>query len=440
LDFSPVFLTYGLILFSTVLLTINLIAKSYIKGLLTIIYLWWFLFLIIAASTFFGNFAISFHTILLYVVFFLMLQISVVLCNSFDFFKSSNKRKTLVSSSLYRYVSVITIFFVAPIVIFLFFRFLYILRTGISNTWLYRSDVFGLAGRESILFVTNLNAFIYANTIAPLLFFILIFGTLFYILRGKYLLLICSYILIALDTAMMMGRFGFYYIFFSLLFIAIFNYKRFFIRKNSILRNSIMIFLGLNILLIPLIVLSIYRSGSVEDFKKKVLGADIINYHIASIGILNLELNNPKSIIHVRSYGRSTLGSVERLMLIGLSHLGIKGTPQGDLNGEYLHENRLIGYTREGRPMHYNAFGSIFFSMYRDGGIPFISICGIMFGLFLNYFSGLFKKGNMFAGVILMHLFFILIFGIFQPFTSGPISISLLLTCAIFPLARIKLS
>lgn len=333
-------------------------------------------------------------------------------------------------------IFLISILIVFPIVSFLFLRFVYIIWTQISNFEIYRSDVFGLAGRESILFVTNLNAFIYANTVGPLLFFILFYGTSSYILTNKLKILIISYLLIAMDTTMMMGRFGFYYILFSILFILIIKLQRGRQRAKKIIKDSLYASVIFGTLIVSLVMLSIYRSGGVNDFKKKVLSGDLINYHIASFGIVNLELNNPNSIIHSPSYGRSTLGSIERWTLLGLKNFGISGTPQGDLNGEYLHENRLIGYTRDGRPMLYNAFGSIFFSMYRDGGNIFISLCGVICGVMIFIFSSRFRMGELFSGVLLAHIFFVLIFGIFQPITSGPISLSFLLSIGVFSLSR----
>nr|WP_082280490.1 O-antigen polymerase [Leptospira interrogans] len=250
--------------------------------------------------------------------------------------------------------------------------------------------------------------------------FVLRCGILFTIKKMRILIL--GAILTIMETLMFLGRFGFYYVLIVLilvLMIKVFRNRKSFLNSISL----IYIFIATCILLGVFFMSALRNSNRQFDFRE-FLNIYIIDYHTESFSIFDSELKDEKSLLHERTYGRASLGTLESSFSVALAffRIPLRIQVQSDLIGGYLNKNRIIGYSKDGRPKEYNAFGSVLFTLYKDGGIPFIIGMGILFGFCVAKFSKSFISLNPYYVSLLASLFFIGIFGIFKPVMAEQIT------------------
>lgn len=395
---------------------ILLVFYSSKKGMgLLIVLTWWGILNVITYFSLSGLFLISNETQLVYFLFFTFFVISFLLAEKLLHFIQFKKTNLNVTVSLYRFLSNLTLFVLLPIQILFTIRAIYLISFVMTPSY-YRSDVFGLmTGTSTLFFNSILVAKAHAFIIGPLQFVIFFAGFSFFINRKKKGLLVLGTILIVLDALMMFGRFGYHYLILSLLFYFLLsgrigNFQK---KKKVILSTLVLI----TILLFTVVKVTNNRGDSnlIKIFKTYV-----ITYHTESFIIFDTELKNPNSILHEYTYGLSTFGGVERYLIPIINQLGFKLVSQTDIVGGYLHQNFLIGYDEHLKPLLFNAYGSNFFTMYRDGGLIAVSIFGILFGLFFSFYSESLKSKDPIDFAIFYGFLFILIYGVFQPTVLGP--------------------
>ncbi|RHX91215.1 oligosaccharide repeat unit polymerase [Leptospira yasudae] len=333
--------------------------------------------------------------------------------------KIANKRKE-------KYYFIFLCLFISPIVTFFFLKSLYIqFLTNESMPSDYRSMAFGLFG-ESILFGKNIYLYYYASIIQPLLYASLFLGVAFLLRYKKKRILLFAFFLVAMDTLMLLGRFGFYYILIILVLILVI----------VIFRNPKAIFgsvaVKATLVSILLIVLFVFTLGYMRSAKRtfnfsEFVNVYIIDYHTESFSMFDHELKEESSTLHQRTYGRTSLGGIERMVTFALNRVFKTSIPaESNLLGENLHKSRLLGYTFDGKEKYYNAFGSVLFNLYKDGGIVFIIFMGILFGYLVSKYSASFISLNAYSLSMLAALFFIGIFGIFKPILSESLQMTIL--------------
>ncbi|TGM56528.1 O-antigen polymerase [Leptospira adleri] len=403
------------------------------KGLVLIfIQSYWFFWMFVSSLSLTGLFVPSNRT---YFLFIGMLS-SITLGAALFYFIS--RRKTNISrefNSFFKltdlekggYFFVFILLTVFPIVLFFFVRSIWLQQLpGAPYPALFRDLAFGLNG-ESILFWKSKYLYYYSLSVSPLILASLFLGTAYYLKHNQRRILILAIFLVIMDTLMMLGRFGFYYI--LLMGFLILAVKCLHDWRNIIGSFSIGKFAGGILILFALVFLvgslrSIERKFDVREF----IDVYIIDYHTESFVMFDVELNDKNSLIHKTTYGRASLGGIERgfSFALALFRVPFYFQVQSDLIGGYLHKNRLLGYTQDGKPKHYNAFGSVLFSLYKDGGIFFIVLMGAVFGFSISKLSFSLLSLNVYSFSLLTSLLFIGVFGLFQPVLGGPILLTFL--------------
>lgn len=395
---------------------------------------YWFFWMFISSLSLTGLFIPSNFTYYLYIMLLSSLTIGVGLYRVYFTFKEKKQNVNEKSFSFFGieeerkefYYFVFILIFVFPIVLFFLLKSLYLnLSPDAMPPSLFRAHAFGVHG-DSILFGKNKYLYYYSLAINPMILATLFLGVGFYLSLEKKRILILGSTLVAMDTLMMLGRFGFYYILIMLFLILLIKFLR---DRQSILK----LFTFPRLIGFGLVFILIFSIGTLRSSEKKIdvkefINVFIIDYHTESFSMFDHELKDKDSLLHERTYGRSSLGGIERgfSFLLGLFRIPFQFQVQSDLIGGYLHKNRLLGYTSDGQPKEYNAFGSVLFSLYKDGGIPFTLLLGTLFGFLISKYSQSMISLKPFQLSILASLLFIGIFGLFQPVLGGPILLSIL--------------
>lgn len=377
-------------------------------------FLWWIFWDILAIITISGFFPPGFKTQSVILLFFLGLYLGIKFKNQIfikPFVKLSNWKKNEIA--LESFLFKVILLFMTPVLSFFLIRTLYLLNTKFSQVE-YRAEVFGLiTGSSELFFNNNLLSFLYWNTMEPLLWTTLIIGCLYSIKYQKNRILIVSFAFFIMHSISTVGRFGFHYCILTIFTLVMIK----FIIKRINLNKRIFLTIISSIIILIILILVIRPGNSIQYF----IDTYLIGYHTLSFSLLDHELNNPKSIIFDRTLGSSFWTGILNIPSYIATRLGFGWIHEGDIIGTYLHENKLLGFNLNGIPFYHNAFGTIFFSMYRDGGLLGILIYGLFFGYIFALTSKGLRNYNLNYLLISLTLYYILIYGIFQPFTMGPI-------------------
>ncbi|EMP81409.1 O-antigen polymerase [Leptospira santarosai] len=396
--------------------------------ILLLIQAYWFFWMFLSSFSLTGLFIPSNYTYSLYIMLLSSVTTGAGVAKFWDI-KMQNKTR-LMPRSLFglltkdkeKYYFYFILIFILPIVLFFLSKSIYInLKSDAMHPSGFRAYAYGVYG-ESILFGKNKYLYYYSLVVTPIIFASLFLGAAFYLRLKKMRILILGVILTIMETLMFLGRFGFYYVLIVLilvLVIKVFRNRKSFLNSISLIH----IFIVTCILLGVFFISAIRNSNWQFDFRE-FLNIYIIDYHTESFSIFDSELKDEKSLLHERTYGRASLGTLESSFSVALAffRIPLHIQVQSDLIGEYLNKNRIIGYSKDGRPKEYNAFGSILFTLYKDGGIPFIIGMGILFGFCVAKFSKSFISLNPYYVSLLASLFFVGIFGIFKPVMAEQIT------------------
>lgn len=409
--------------------------------ILILIQFYWFFWMFVSSLSLTGLFVPSDFTYFLYIMLLSSVTIGAGIYKLYPMSKGKELEKSKDDSNSILKISderkefyffVFILIFILPVVLFFFLKSLYInFSPGAMPPSMFRAHAFGIYG-ESILFGKNKYLYYYSLAVTPFILATLFLGAGFYLSFDRKRLLVLGFALVAMDTLMMLGRFGFYYILMTIFLIVIVKFIK--DRENFQKLFTIPRLLALVCGFALIFSIGILRGPRKMEGLKEFISIYVIDYHTESFVMFDYELKDKNSLLHDRSYGRTSLGGLERgfSFLLALFRIPIYFQVQSDLVGDYLHKSRLLGYTPEGVPKEYNAFGSVLFSLYRDGGILFTIILGTLFGFLVSKFSQSIFSLNPYKLSILASLLFIGIFGIFQPVLSGPILLTILFL-ALFP-------
>ncbi|TGK24541.1 oligosaccharide repeat unit polymerase [Leptospira yasudae] len=418
--------------FGVLNLSLSYLFLRKISWVLLLIQAYWFFWMFLSSFSLTGLFIPSDFTYYLYISLLSSVTIGaglyrllnrkdeLIRLKPYSFFKISIQDKE-------KYFFYGILVFIFPIVFFFLSKSIYMnLQPDAMPPAMFRAAAYGVYG-ESVLFGKNKYLYYYSLAVLPMILASLFIGAAFYLRLNRLRILILASVLIAMDAIMMLGRFGFYYILIVALLILMVKVFR---NWKSVLQSlSIVKVIGVAAIFVLIFFVGAMRNSERKINIKEIVHSYVIDYHTESFSMFDHELKDEKSLLHERTYGRSSLGGLERgfSFALGLFRIPIQIQVQSDLIGGYLHKNRLLGYTSEGVPKEYNAFGSVLFSLYKDGGIPFTIFMGLVFGFFLTKFSKAFITLNPYRFSLLASLLFIGIFGIFQPVLGGPILLSVLL-------------
>ncbi|EKS07938.1 O-antigen polymerase [Leptospira santarosai] len=402
--------------------------------ILILIHAYWFFWMFLSSLSLTGLFVPSDFTYYLYLLLLSSVTIGVGFFKIYTFAFLESKQD-LKCTSIFKirgqekekYFFYFLCFFILPIVSFFFIRSIYLQSNSENMLYSdYRSLAYGLLG-DSILFFKNKYLNYYSLIISPILFASLFLGVSFFLRFKRIRVLTLSSIILAMDTLMMLGRFGFYYIIIVLLLVVLIKIFR--NRKGifNIIKFREVILVGGGIVILVFFV-GVLRNTKKEFNFKEFVNIYLIDYHTESFTMFDYELKNEKSILHERTYGRASLGGLERgfSFMLGLLRVPFHIQIESDAVATYLHKNRLLGYTSDGKPKEYNAFGSVLFSLYKDGGIPFTIVMGFVFGFLIAKYSKVVISLNAYQLSLLASLLYIGIFGIFKPVLGDEILLTIL--------------
>ena len=382
-------------------------------SLLVIIELWWFLWIFISSLSLSGLDIPSDETYL----FFLIMLCSITV-GAYLYALVSDKKKIVIKnySVTLNYdriyiICMYLMYLVAPLIVFFFIKSISVLLS-LDSAEHFRGMVFGVESNgKNIIFphaiwkILTLNI---ADIIVLASYFI---GSAFYIVNGKKSLMIISAGLFILKGGIMLGRGELYLILLmsiiiyfyrtGLNFYKLFNWK-FFVIGSALL--SIILFIGH------------IRDNNEFDIVH-VLYKYLIEYHTCGIIIFNQDFSSEHTFLSdTTTYGRVLFSSIEYLLSFIINGIGLHIDPMADILGTTLDEARVLGYNEYGFPLIYNAFGTVFYATYLDGGIILSGIFALLYGFFmvkLTVINNLSK--SVYSISVALSMSFLGFFGLFMP-------------------------
>jgi oligosaccharide repeat unit polymerase len=108
----------------------------------------------------------------------------------------------------------------------------------------------------------------------------------------------------------------------------------------------------------------------------------IVGYHLLGFSYYDYQYNDPQSILHSLSYGRSSLGFLDQMLETSLKFIGVVYNAASVENSTYNDQAVNIGLN-EIREV--NAFGTILFTLYRDFHLIGIMLGGFLYGAVVTH-------------------------------------------------------
>lgn len=400
-----------------------------------IIHSWWFFWLLISAFSITGLYIPKTNT---YAIFMVMLS-SVTIGNFIYHFFYRRRYKTITANfhenyniqyiqflkghKQFKNFSKIIYYFVIPFVIFYFYKWILLVN---QNPAILSSGYRFYFFEIDILFQNKYVTLIYNVFINSFSMVFLFLGTAIYILYGRKKILLISCILLSIQSMLSFGRFNFYYIIFCLTIGTIFRNKYFISNLIfKVLKLKSTIFISVTFLFLIILTTIIRQNQNFDTLFQTIFNKSIIEYHTLGFSLFDAHLNNASSPLGSEmTYGRASLGNLEALPTIVLRKLfGENNEILQSVPSEialYLNTPEILGYSQDKSPLTYNAFGTILYTLYIDGGLFFIILMSIVYGFFLlkfSYFS--IKYPTVYSISVLICLAYIGFFGIFQPILIG---------------------
>ena len=392
------------------LLLLFIICFFILKNIILSIFIsWWMFWLIIASLSISGLYELNFYTYFIFVSF----LIFTVAGSIFEKLLFNGAKNIPCTTKLLRHYSLLN----KLLALILIFTIIYI---GISlflfkdnfNPITYRAIVFT---EDSPLYSNKYIGVLFSMILRPLYFACLFVGVACIIIYRDYKIFITGLSFLIIIAVAEFGRFELYLILIMLLYLSIMGVKF----------NRIYLYSSLGLILSMMIYISSLRSTVDENLIELLFHHYVINYHTFSFSIFNIDLINPTSRLHDITLGFSSIFSIFDPIVILLRLSGFDIVPESGIMAKSLDEYRDIGLNSDGFSITANAFGSILYGLYRDGGLLFVLFFGFVYGFFLqmlnhNTESNVFRAGSMAA------MFYLGMFGIFMPLVQFPWLISFL--------------
>jgi oligosaccharide repeat unit polymerase len=108
----------------------------------------------------------------------------------------------------------------------------------------------------------------------------------------------------------------------------------------------------------------------------------VIGYHLVGFSFYDQQYHDPESILHVPSFGRSSLGFLEQVLENFLKPLSVEFQAASFANSQFTDTAIDIGANDT---MPFNAFGTILFTLYRDLNVVGIFLGGALYGAAVTY-------------------------------------------------------
>lgn len=404
------------------------------RGLLLIFAISWFFFWnLLSSFSISGINSPKQSTQFVYFLFYLSVLLGVYLDYTSERNNTTNKLENAGSIEVIEQkYSQLLKYFVVPVMVSFLLRTIYLLITRYSIAQM-RAEVFGLNTGTSDLFYRSISVTnFYWLVMHPILWASLLIGFARFIRTGKLNIFMWAIVLFVVDSLTTIGRFGIHYAIISLV-----TMYGLYLLKDQI-PNKSKIYVGLFscvlILILVFLMIQIRKGKSLEY----IFGYFLLGYHTNSFALFDMELHNPNSLIYDYTFGLSFFSGLFELPIFLLnSFLGFSIQSISGEIGSYLNADRLVGHNEILGDLYYNAFGSNFFVMFRDGGPFFVGVYGLLFGFLYSKFSSSLKEFNPIYSTLLIGLYYILIYGIFKPFTTGEILPGILIAFSVYKIPEI---
>lgn len=133
-------------------------------------------------------------------------------------------------------------------------------------------------------------------------------------------------------------------------------------------------------MLIVLVLFATLLASAANRFGGDVLGGlqrYIVGYHLIGFSFYDHQYLDPNSILHLHSFGRSSLGFLDQVLEALSKMIGATYKAASSDNSTYNNDAIDIGV---GEIKEFNAFGTLLFSLYRDFHIVGILVGGFVYG------------------------------------------------------------
>lgn len=294
-------------------------------------------------------------------------------------------KKTINDTSHVRINKVINsynylLYLIFPFILILLLKFIILIISDPSAVT--RQALYGNSESHSILFGSQAIELLYIIFIASFIKVLVIIGFYLSIQTKKIKFLLISNLIFTVDSIIFLGR-GFILEFIFQFIFLIFIYKYINIKFSKFYK------LGTLFIIIFLIffgsIMSKVRGDSDVINLTDFFYSQVVNYHTVGFVILDNELNNNTSPINIsNTYGLASLGVLERIVVLIIRRFDKSIDSVSGQNGEYLAEFRALGYNANDDQLNYNAFGTIFYTFYQDGGFIFVFFGMLIYGFFLS--------------------------------------------------------
>jgi oligosaccharide repeat unit polymerase len=108
----------------------------------------------------------------------------------------------------------------------------------------------------------------------------------------------------------------------------------------------------------------------------------VLGYHMAGFSFYEHHFQNPASLLHEHTFGRSSLGFIEQVLEIISRRIDLGFVAASSDNANYNNDSIDLGATEV---IPGNAFGTFLFGFYRDFNLVGIALGGLLYGGFTTY-------------------------------------------------------
>lgn len=142
---------------------------------------------------------------------------------------------------------------------------------------------------------------------------------------------------------------------------------------------------------------------------------ELYTYGVVPFYMLENLIQDKSSFLHLpHSYGLSSLGPIDTLLVAFRRILGYEAYAVSGKNGGYLRDFIQIATDKDGVPILANAFGTFFTTLYRDGGYIFVFLISFIYGIYFRYLK--YKAHKSF--IYFIQIIFIMLLTILSMFVS----------------------
>ena len=154
---------------------------------------------------------------------------------------------------------------------------------------------------------------------------------------------------------------------------------------------------------VMLAVFTLLLASAVNRFGGDIIGGlqrYFFGYHLIGFSFYDHQFQDPNSILHAHSLGRSSLGFLDQMVEAVSKKIGLAYQAASFENSEYNDTAIDIGATEV---RNFNAFGTVLFSLYRDFHVVGILLGGFIYGALVTH--TLYHRGrNWWCGAMFLFL------------------------------------